>query len=133
MDRLSHPEWSRPSGPVDLPHVDAHQELIDHCAAYWPLVAMITPGEFKYSFFAASGTEAVEGPSSRQMYTGAGFIAAIKAFTASDGSLSCWQGRLPRARRHPLRRPATTCPWRRRCVERQLDACKKVASASLRC
>lgn len=55
------------------------------------LIAMIAPGEIKYSFFAASGTEAVEGAIKlAKMYTHKnGFVAALKAFHGKTmGSLS---------------------------------------------
>ena len=46
------------------------------------LLATITPGDIKYSFFAASGTEAIEGAIKlAKMYTRkSGFIVAVKAF-----------------------------------------------------
>lgn len=68
------------------------QELIDPLrGALARLLAMITPGDIKYSFFAASGTEAVEGTIKlAKMYTHkSGFIAALKAFHGKTmGSLS---------------------------------------------
>ncbi len=68
------------------------QELIDPLRGVLArLLAMITPGEIKYSFFAASGTEAVEGAIKlAKMCTHKnGFIAAIKAFHGKTmGSLS---------------------------------------------
>ena len=68
------------------------QELIDPLrGALARLLAMITPGEIKYSFFAASGTEAIEGAIKlAKMYTKkSGFIAALKAFHGKTmGSLS---------------------------------------------
>jgi putrescine aminotransferase len=54
-------------------------------------MADITPGDIQYSFFAASGTEAVEGAIKlAKMYTRkAGFIVAVKAFHGKTmGSLS---------------------------------------------
>ena len=68
------------------------QELIDPLRGVLArLLAMITPGDLKYSFFAASGTEAIEGSIKlAKMYTHkSGFIAAIKAFHGKTmGSLS---------------------------------------------
>src|SRR4030065_2289047 len=68
------------------------QELIDPLrGALACLLAMITPGEIKYSFFAASGTEAIEGAIKlAKMYTHkSGFIAALNAFHGKTmGSLS---------------------------------------------
>jgi putrescine aminotransferase len=68
------------------------QELIDPLRGVLArLLAMITPGDIKYSFFAASGTEAIEGSIKlAKMYTRkSGFIAALKAFHGKTmGSLS---------------------------------------------
>ena len=68
------------------------QELIDPLRGVLArLLAMITPGDIKYSFFAASGTEAIEGAIKlAKMYTQkSGFIAATKAFHGKTmGSLS---------------------------------------------
>ncbi len=68
------------------------QELIDPLRGVLArLLAMILPGEIKYSFFAASGTEAIEGAIKlAKMYTHKnGFIAALKAFHGKTmGSLS---------------------------------------------
>ena len=68
------------------------QELIDPLRGVLArLLAMITPGDIKYSFFAASGTEAIEGAIKlAKMYTHkSGFIAALKAFHGKTmGSLS---------------------------------------------
>ncbi len=68
------------------------QELIDPLRGVLArLLAMITPGDIKYSFFAASGTEAIEGAIKlAKMYTRkSGFIAATKAFHGKTmGSLS---------------------------------------------
>jgi len=68
------------------------QELIDPLRGVLArLIAMITPGDIKYSFFAASGTEAVEGAIKlAKMYTHKnGFIAALQAFHGKTmGSLS---------------------------------------------
>ena len=68
------------------------QELIDPLRGVLArLLAMITPGDIKYSFFAASGTEAIEGAIKlAKMYTRkSGFIVAVKAFHGKTmGSLS---------------------------------------------
>ncbi len=68
------------------------QELIDPLRGVLAeLLALITPGDIKYSFFAASGTEAVEGwIKLAKMYTHKpGFIVALKAFHGKTmGSLS---------------------------------------------
>jgi len=68
------------------------QELIDPLRGVLArLLALITPGDMKYSFFAASGTEAIEGAIKlAKMYTHkAGFIVAVKAFHGKTmGSLS---------------------------------------------
>ncbi len=68
------------------------QELIDPLRGVLArLMAQITPGDLKYSFFAASGTEAIEGSIKlAKMYTKkSGFIAATKAFHGKTmGSLS---------------------------------------------
>jgi putrescine aminotransferase len=70
----------------------ASQELIDPLrGALARLMALITPGEIKYSFFCASGTEAVEGAIKlAKMYTRRdGFIVATGAFHGKTmGSLS---------------------------------------------
>ena len=68
------------------------QELIDPLRGVLArLMALITPGDIKYSFFCASGTEAVEGAIKlAKMYTQkSGFIVAVKAFHGKTmGSLS---------------------------------------------
>jgi putrescine aminotransferase len=68
------------------------QELIDPLRGVLArLIAQITPGDIKYSFFAAGGTEAVEGAIKlAKMYTRkSGFIVAVKAFHGKTmGSLS---------------------------------------------
>jgi len=68
------------------------QELIDPLRGVLArLLALITPGDMKYSFFAASGTEAIEGAIKlAKMYTRkTGFIVAVKAFHGKTmGSLS---------------------------------------------
>src|SRR5512136_2617116 len=94
-------------------------------------MALITTGDIKYSFFAASGTEAIEGTIKvAKMYTHKnGFIAALKAFHGKTmGSLSM----LGKA---DFRQPVGTLyggpvyhvPFGDAdAVERQLDVCKKV-------
>lgn len=68
------------------------QELIDPLRGVLArLMALITPGDIKYSFFAASGTEAVEGAIKlAKMYTRkSGFVAALNGFHGKTmGSLS---------------------------------------------
>jgi putrescine aminotransferase len=68
------------------------QELIDPLRGVLAhLMADITPGDLKYSFFCASGTESIEGAIKlAKMYTKkAGFIVAVKAFHGKTmGSLS---------------------------------------------
>ena len=68
------------------------QELVDPLRGVLArLMAEITPGDIKYSFFCASGTEAVEGAIKlAKMYTRkSGFIVAVKAFHGKTmGSLS---------------------------------------------
>ena len=68
------------------------QELIDPLRGVLArLLAEITPGNLKYSWFAASGTEAVEAAIKiAKLYTGkAAFIVAVKAFHGKTmGSLS---------------------------------------------
>jgi putrescine aminotransferase len=68
------------------------QELIDPLRGVLArLMAQITPGDIKYSFFAASGTESIEGAIKlAKMYTRKpAFIVALKAFHGKTmGSLS---------------------------------------------
>jgi putrescine aminotransferase len=68
------------------------QELIDPLRGVLArLLALITPGDIKYSFFAASGTESIEGAIKlAKMYTKKpAFIASLKAFHGKTmGSLS---------------------------------------------
>jgi len=68
------------------------QELIDPLRGVLArLLALITPGNIKYSFFAASGTESIEGAIKlAKMYTKKpAFIASLKAFHGKTmGSLS---------------------------------------------
>lgn len=68
------------------------QELIDPLRGVLArLIAMIAPGDIKYSFFCASGTEAIEGAIKlAKMYTRkTGFIVSVKGFHGKTmGSLS---------------------------------------------
>ncbi len=68
------------------------QELIDPLRGVLArLLAEITPGDIKYSFFCASGTEAIEGTIKlAKLYSHkSGFIVAVKAFHGKTmGSLS---------------------------------------------
>jgi putrescine aminotransferase len=108
------------------------QELIDPLRGVLArLLAMITPGEIKYSFFAASGTEAVEGSIKlAKMYTHKnGFIAALKAFHGKTmGSLSMMgksDYRVPVGTLYGG--PVYHIPFGDAdAVEKQLDTCKKV-------
>jgi putrescine aminotransferase len=108
------------------------QELIDPLRGVLArLMALITPGDIKYSFFAASGTESVEGAIKlAKMYTHkSGFIVAVKAFHGKTmGSLSM----LGKAEyRQPAGvlygGPVYHVPFGDAdAVERQLDICNKV-------
>jgi putrescine aminotransferase len=108
------------------------QELIDPLrGALARLLAEITPGDIKYSFFCASGTEAIEGAIKlAKMYSQkAGFIVAVKAFHGKTmGSLSMMG-------KSDYRQPAGVLyggpvyhvPFGdANAVEQQLDICKKV-------
>ena len=108
------------------------QELIDPLRGVLAkLLALITPGDIKYSFFAASGTEAVEGCIKlAKMYTHKpGFIVALKAFHGKTmGSLSM----IGKADyREPVGvlygGPVYHVPFGdANALERQLDTCKKI-------
>lgn len=108
------------------------QELIDPLRGVLArLMAQITPGDIKYSFFCASGTEAVEGAIKlAKMYTKKnGFIVALKAFHGKTmGSLSM-MGKAD-YRQPPgilYGGPIYHVPFGDAdAVERQLDICKKV-------
>jgi putrescine aminotransferase len=108
------------------------QELIDPLRGVLArLISEITPGDIKYSFFCASGTEAVEGAIKlAKMYTRKpGFIAALKAFHGKTmGSLSL-MGKAD-YRQPPgmlYGGPVYHVPFGdAEAVERQLDACQKV-------
>jgi putrescine aminotransferase len=108
------------------------QELIDPLRGVLArLMAQITPGDIKYSFFAASGTESIEGAIKlAKMYTQKpAFIVALKAFHGKTmGSLSM-MGKADY--REPVGvlygGPVYHIPFGDAdAVERQLDTCKKV-------
>ena len=108
------------------------QELIDPLRGVLArLLALIAPGDIKYSFFAASGTEAIEGAIKlAKMYTHkSGFIVAVKAFHGKTmGSLSM-MGKADY--RQPLGTlyggPVFHVPFGDAdAVERQLDICRTV-------
>jgi putrescine aminotransferase len=108
------------------------QELIDPLRGVLArLMADITPGDIRYSFFCASGTEAVEGAIKlAKLYTHkSGFIAALKAFHGKTmGSLSM-MGKADY--RSPLGvlygGPVFHVPFGSAdAVEQQLDICQKV-------
>jgi putrescine aminotransferase len=108
------------------------QELIDPLRGVLArLIAEITPGDIKYSFFCGSGTEAIEGAIKlAKMYTHkAGFIVAVKAFHGKT------MGSLSMIGKVDFRQPAGVLyggpiyhvPFGDAdAVEQQLDICKKV-------
>ena len=108
------------------------QELIDPLRGVLArLMALITPGDIKYSFFAASGTEAIEGAIKlAKMYTGKpGFIVATKAFHGKT------MGALSMLGKADYRQPAGILYGGpvyhvhfgdAEAVERQLEICQKV-------
>lgn len=108
------------------------QELIDPLRGVLArLMANITPGDLKYSFFAGSGTESIEGAIKlAKMYTKKnGFIVAVKAFHGKTlGSLSM-MGKFD-FRQPPgilYGGPIYHVPFGDAdAVEQQLDICKKV-------
>ena len=108
------------------------QELIDPLRGVLArLMAEITPGDIKYSFFCASGTESIEGAIKlAKMYTHkSGFIVAVKAFHGKTmGSLSM-MGKLD-YRQPPgvlYGGPIYHVPFGDAdAVEQQLDICKQV-------
>ena len=108
------------------------QELIDPLRGVLAhLMSSITPGNIKYSFFCASGTEAVEGAIKlAKMYTRKpGFIAAVKGFHGKTmGSLSMMGKSDYRAPAGVLYGgPVYHVPFGdAEAVERQLDICQKV-------
>ena len=108
------------------------QELIDPLRGVLArLLAEITPGDLKYSFFCASGTESIEGALKlAKMYTRKnGFIVAVKAFHGKT------MGSLSMIGKSDYRQPAGTLyggpvyhvPYGDAdAVEKQLDICHKV-------
>lgn len=108
------------------------QELIDPLRGVLAhLMSAITPGEIKYSFFCASGTEAIEGAIKlAKLYTRKpGFIAALKGFHGKT------MGSLSMLGKSDFRQPAGILyggpvfhvPFGdAKAVERQLDTCQKV-------
>jgi len=108
------------------------QELIDPLRGVLArILAMITPGQIKYSFFCASGTEAIEGSIKlAKMYTRKnGFIAAVNGFHGKTMAALSMMGK------SDYRQPAGVLyggpvfhvpfgDWN--AVERQLDICQKV-------
>jgi len=108
------------------------QELIDPLRGVLArLLAEITPGDLKYSWFAASGTEAVEAAIKiAKLYTGkSAFIVAVKAFHGKTmGSLSMMGKADFRAPMGPLYAGTVYhVPFGdAEAVEKQLDICDKV-------
>lgn len=108
------------------------QELIDPLRGVLArLIANITPGDIKYSFFAADGTEGVEGAIKlAKLYTRkTGFIVAVKAFHGKTmGSLSMIGKADFRAPAGMLYGgPVYHVPFGdAAAVEKQLDICQKV-------
>lgn len=108
------------------------QELIDPLRGVLAhLMADITPGDIKYSFFCASGTEAIEGAIKlAKMYTQKpGFIAAVKAFHGKTmGSLSMMGKKDYRQPAGMLYGgPVYHVPFGdAKALEQQLDICQKV-------
>ena len=108
------------------------QELIDPLRGVLArLMAQITPGDIKYSFFAASGTESIEGAIKlAKMYTKKpAFIVAVKAFHGKT------MGSLSMIGKSDYRQPAGILyggpvyhvPFGdAEAVERQLDICDKI-------
>ncbi len=115
------------------------QELIDPLRGVLArLLADVTPGDIRYSFFAASGTEAIEGAIKlAKMYTQKpAFVVATKAFHGKTmGSLSM----IGKADyRTPLGMlyggPVYHVPYGDAdAVERQLDICKKIGVGVAAC
>jgi putrescine aminotransferase len=108
------------------------QELVDPLRGVLArLMALITPGDIQYSFFGASGTEAIEGAIKlAKLHTRRdGFIAAVKAFHGKTmGSLSMMG-------KADFKKPVGTLyggpvfhvPFGDAdAVERQLDICRQV-------
>ncbi|RJP47897.1 MAG: aminotransferase class III-fold pyridoxal phosphate-dependent enzyme [Anaerolineaceae bacterium] len=108
------------------------QELIDPLRGVLAkLLSTITPGELKYSWFAASGTESIEAAIKiAKLFTGrAAFIVAVKAFHGKTmGSLSMMGKSDYRAPMGPMYAgPVYHVPFGdAEAVERQLEICDKV-------
>ncbi len=108
------------------------QELIDPLRGVLAkLLATVTPGDLKYSWFAASGTEAVEAAIKiAKLYTGkSAFIVAVKAFHGKTmGSLSMMGKADFRAPLGPLYAGTVYhVPFGdAEAVEKQLEICDKV-------
>jgi putrescine aminotransferase len=108
------------------------QELIDPLRGVLAkLLATITPGNLKYSWFAASGTESIEAAIKiAKLYTGkAAFIVAVKAFHGKTmGSLSMMGKSDYRAPMGPMYAgPVYHVPFGdAEAVEKQLEICEKV-------
>lgn len=127
----SHPEVTDAVRKQLLHSAMPSQELIDPLRGVLAhLMAQITPGDLKYSFFAASGTEAIEGSIKlAKMYTRKpGFIVATGAFHGKT------MGALSMIGKSDFREPAGVLyggPVYRvpfgdaQALERQLDDCKK--------
>ena len=108
------------------------QELIDPLRGVLArLMALITPGDIKYSFFCASGTETIEGAIKlAKMYTRKpGFIVAVNAFHGKT------MGSLSMIGKSDFREPVGVLyggpvyhvPFGdAEAVERQLENCKKI-------
>lgn len=115
------------------------QELIDPLRGVLArLMAEITPGDIRYSFFAASGTEAIEGTIKlAKMYTHKpAFIVATKAFHGKTmGSLSMMgkaDYRVPAGTLYGG--PVYHVPYGDAdAVERQLDICEKIGVGVAAC
>ena len=108
------------------------QELIDPLRGVLArLLANVTPGDLKYSWFAASGTEAIEAAMKiAKLYTGkSAFIVAVKAFHGKTmGALSLMGKADYRAPMGPLYAgPVYHVPFGdAEAVENQLEICDKV-------
>jgi putrescine aminotransferase len=108
------------------------QELIDPLRGVLAkLLSEITPGDLKYSWFAASGTESIEAAIKiAKLFTGkAAFIVAVKAFHGKTmGSLSMMGKSDYRAPMGPMYAgPVYHVPFGdAAAVEKQLEICEKV-------
>jgi putrescine aminotransferase len=108
------------------------QELIDPLRGVLArLMAQITPGDIKYSFFCASGAEAIEGAIKlAKMYTRkSGFIVAVKAFHGKTMGALSMMGKAD-YRQPPgalYSGPVYHVPYGDAdAVERQLEICRQV-------